>query len=130
MVKTLRQYYKGTYIGNCGLTPKEANEKIANNEFDLASFATLFISNPDLVEKFLFNVPYTPVDWSSVFYGPGAKGYTDYPAISVPAKETLFQPLLLGDIEVKNKIGMASMTRCRCTEDSGVPNNLHVEYYS
>ena len=114
MDKTLRQYFKGTYVGNCGLTPKEANEKITNKEFDLVSFATLFISNPDLVEKYLFNVPFTPVDWSSVFYGPEGKGYTDYPSITVPAKDTLFQPFLLGDVQVKNKIGMASMTRNRC----------------
>lgn len=31
---------------------------------------------------------------------------------------------------MKNRIGMAAMTRCRCENDSGIPTNLHAEYYS
>jgi N-ethylmaleimide reductase len=38
----------------------------------------LYISNPDLVERFQHNWPLNPAD-PATLYGGGAKGYTDYP---------------------------------------------------
>lgn len=41
---------------------------------------------------------------------------------------TIFDPIKLGDIELKNRIIMAPLTRCRA--DAGrVPNALMAEYY-
>lgn len=42
---------------------------------------------------------------------------------------TLFTPFKLGQIELKNRIVMASMTRGRTTSPAHVPNELQVEYY-
>ena len=45
---------------------------------DLVSFATLYLANPDLPERFRRGGPFNPPD-RKTFYGGAAKGYTDYP---------------------------------------------------
>jgi N-ethylmaleimide reductase len=40
-----------------------------------------FIANPDLVERFATDAPLNQPD-PRTFYGEGAKGYTDYPALA------------------------------------------------
>jgi N-ethylmaleimide reductase len=42
---------------------------------------------------------------------------------------TVFTPFKLGQVEVKNRIVMASMTRGRATNTGHVPTELQVEYY-
>lgn len=42
----------------------------------------------------------------------------------------LFQPLQLGDIEIKNRIVMAPLTRNRATHGNDAPNDLNAEYYT
>jgi len=42
----------------------------------------------------------------------------------------LLQPLKMGDIELKNRICMAALTRQRCESDDLVPTGMHVEYYT
>lgn len=36
--------------------------------------------------------------------------------------KTLLSQSTIGNISIQNKIGLAAMTRCRCDNDSGVPN--------
>lgn len=43
--------------------------------------------------------------------------------------EKLFEPVLLGDVNLKNRIAMAPMTRTRAGED-GVPKAMHATYYA
>ncbi|MEA2830070.1 MAG: N-ethylmaleimide reductase, partial [Bradyrhizobium sp.] len=47
---------------------------------DLIAFGKPYISNPDLVERLKSGAPLNEQD-KSTFYGGGAKGYTDYPAL-------------------------------------------------
>ena len=42
--------------------------------------------------------------------------------------DTLFTPATLGKLQLKNRIAMAPMTRCRAT--GNVPNALMEKYYS
>jgi 2,4-dienoyl-CoA reductase-like NADH-dependent reductase (Old Yellow Enzyme family) len=42
----------------------------------------------------------------------------------------LFQPLALGSLNLKNRIFMAPLTRCRCEDDRRIPNELMAKYYS
>ncbi|KAG7703160.1 hypothetical protein KL932_004530 [Ogataea haglerorum] len=44
----------------------------------------------------------------------------------------LFQPLKVGSVELKHRVVLAPLTRCRATPSNGyyVPNDLLVEYYS
>jgi len=44
--------------------------------------------------------------------------------------KVLFEPYKLGDLTLANRIVMASLTRTRCDPETGIPTDLHVEYYS
>ena len=54
---------------------------LAANEADLIAFGKLYIANPDLVERLQSGAPLNTPD-KATFYGGGAKGYTDYPALA------------------------------------------------
>ena len=54
------------------------------NKADLIAFGKPFISNPDLVERLKLGAPLNAFD-KTTFYGGGAKGYTDYPALGQQA---------------------------------------------
>ena len=45
------------------------------------------------------------------------------------ATSILFSPFRLGDLELKNRIVMAPLTRNRATQGSDAPNDLNAEYY-
>jgi N-ethylmaleimide reductase len=77
---SLRNRFKGTYIGNNGYDLALANKVLAADEADLIAFGKPFISNPDLVERLKRGAPLNEQD-KSTFYGGGAKGYTDYPVL-------------------------------------------------
>ena len=81
---SLRKRFSGTYIANNGYNFKLANEVLDKNKADLIAFGKLFISNPDLVERLKLGAPLNEFD-KSTFYGGGAKGYTDYPALGQQA---------------------------------------------
>ena len=78
--RALRRKFHGTYMANNGYTFAMANQSIKEGNADLVAFGGPFIANPDLVERFRTNAPLNASD-PSTFYGGGAKGYTDYPAI-------------------------------------------------
>lgn len=76
-----RQIYQGTLMINNGFDFESANRVVEEGHADLVSFGKLFISNPDLVERFRQNAPLN--DWDlDTFYSPGPKGFIDYPALS------------------------------------------------
>jgi len=77
---SLRNRFKGAYIANNGYDLNLANKVLSANEADLIAFGKLFIANPDLVERFKRGAPLNVPD-KATFYGGGAKGYTDYPAL-------------------------------------------------
>jgi len=81
---SLRNRFKGAYIANNGYDFELANKVLSANEADLIAFGKLFISNPDLVERFKRRASLNDFD-KATFYGGGAKGYTDYPALQSAA---------------------------------------------
>lgn len=60
-------------------------------EADAVAFGKLFIAIPDLPKRFTLGAPLNTPN-PSTFYGSGANGYTDYPALhdTVAADETRF----------------------------------------
>lgn len=78
----LRAKFKGVLIAAGGFTKRTAEEILNAGHADLVSFGRLFISNPDLPERFRRGLPLTPYD-RATFYGGDASGYTDYPAYDV-----------------------------------------------
>ncbi|MDT3741332.1 MAG: alkene reductase [Candidatus Kapabacteria bacterium] len=77
-----RKIYKGVIISNVNHT-KESGEKFLKDGIaDLISYASLFISNPDLPNRFKNDYPLT-VPNKKTYYGGGDEGYIDYPEYSV-----------------------------------------------
>lgn len=79
IAKRYRPMYNGTLMINNNFDQEKGNAVIAAGDADLVSFGKLFISNPDLPERFARHAPLAAWD-QDTFYTPGEKGYTDYPA--------------------------------------------------
>lgn len=82
-----RKVYEGTLIGNCGYDRDAAETAIASGEADLIAFGRPYISNPDLVARFANNWSLAPSSDPSLWYAPGASGYTDFPTYSAAPAE-------------------------------------------
>lgn len=88
MTTLLRQLWAGCLIVNphqsaqAGpVTPLIASDILQQGLADAVAFGALFLANPDLVARSKLGGPYNVVD-ASTFYGGGAVGYTDYPALT------------------------------------------------
>ncbi len=68
-------------MANNGYDRAMAMAAVASGRVDLVSFGRLFIANPDLVERLFENSPLNALMDQQTFYGGGAHGYTDYPAL-------------------------------------------------
>ena len=78
--KLVRDHHQGISIVNGGFDFKSGQEAIASGMGDLVSYGTLYIANPDLVERFRRGSPLNAAD-EATFYTPGEKGYLDYPSL-------------------------------------------------
>jgi N-ethylmaleimide reductase len=76
----LRDRFDGPYILAGGFDRATAAAALAEHRADLIAFGRPFLANPDLVERLRAGVELNAPD-RSTFYTPGAKGYTDYPAL-------------------------------------------------
>ena len=80
VAETFRSRITVSLIVNTGFDKSKGNTVIAAGEADAVAFGVPFIGNPDLVERLHSDAPLNKPD-PSTFYGVGAKGYTDYPAL-------------------------------------------------
>ena len=71
---------KAAWMVNNGYD-KVLAERALKHGADLVAFGRPYIANPDLVERLRSAAPLNTPD-KTTFYGGGAKGYTDYPAMS------------------------------------------------
>ncbi|MEP7012679.1 MAG: alkene reductase [Acidobacteriota bacterium] len=76
----LRERFHGPLMVNGGYTFDAAEEVVASGRADLVSFGSSFLANPDLPERFAEAAPLNAPN-PATFYGGGAEGYTDYPAL-------------------------------------------------
>jgi len=79
-----RKLFKGAYLANNIYDRASALRAVETGAADLIAFGRLFIANPDLVERLKHNAPLNEPQ-PATFYGGGAKGYTDYPALDTQA---------------------------------------------
>ncbi|MGB3138634.1 MAG: alkene reductase [Nodosilinea sp.] len=79
--KEFRPIYHGNLMVNWDYDQESGNRAIASGDADLVSYGKLFIANPDLPQRFLHNAPLNEPN-PNTFYGGGAEGYTDYPALA------------------------------------------------
>jgi N-ethylmaleimide reductase len=75
-----RARYRGTLIANGGFDSDTADSTIRKKIADIVSFATPFIGNPDLVERFRDGLSISSSD-PKTYYQGDARGYIDYPAV-------------------------------------------------
>ena len=71
---------RGAWMVNNGYDRALALQAVASGHADMVAFGRDFISNPDLVLRLHRDEPLNPCD-RTTFYGGGAKGYIDYPAL-------------------------------------------------
>jgi N-ethylmaleimide reductase len=76
----LHRCFQGCWMLNNGYGPDDAPSAVEKGEADLIAFGRPFISNPDLVRRLREQAPLNPSN-PETFYGGGAEGYTDYPAL-------------------------------------------------
>ncbi|MFM2342423.1 MAG: hypothetical protein RLZZ592_2076 [Pseudomonadota bacterium] len=76
----LREVFPGPLIASGGFTAETAEQALQAGHADLIAFGRAFIANPDLPQRLttgaLLNAHHRPT-----FYGGGAQGYIDYPAL-------------------------------------------------
>ena len=71
---------QGAWMVNNGYDLPMAKDALREGA-DLVAFGKPYIANPDLVARLKAGGPFNTPD-KSTFYGGGAKGYTDYPALT------------------------------------------------
>lgn len=76
--------FDGPYIANSGYSRESAQQALDSHMADAVAFGSLFLANPDLVERFKQNASLNEPD-QSTFYGGDEHGYTDYPFLSQKA---------------------------------------------
>jgi N-ethylmaleimide reductase len=81
MKATFRRVFKRTLILSGGYDAVRAESDLVAGKCDLIAFGRPFLANPDLVARWKSGAALNAPDMST-FYTPGAKGYTDYPALA------------------------------------------------
>jgi N-ethylmaleimide reductase len=81
MKATFRSVFKGALILSGGYDAARAESDLAAGKCDLVAFGKPFLANPDLIARWKAHAAVNKPDMAT-FYTPGAKGYTDYPALA------------------------------------------------
>lgn len=79
-IAALRKLFDGVYMANNGYDRQMALDAVESGAADMVAFGRPFIANPDLVARLERDAPLAEGD-RNTYYGGGAKGYTDYPAL-------------------------------------------------
>jgi len=88
----MRKVYDGPIISNVGLTRDTAEGMIRSGAVDAVAFGRLFMSNPDLVERFENDWPLADLPPYETWWRPTAeKGYTDWPTYKEEKNDTAEQ---------------------------------------
>merc|ERR1740138_1689918 len=67
---TLRTVFSGALIGNGGYTAETASERVLSGEASAISFGRIYMSNPDLVERFRDGSPLAPLPPKDMWFVP------------------------------------------------------------
>lgn len=80
LLSGLRDLWTGVYIANGGFDADAAADWIAKGRADAVAFGRPFIANPDLPKRYAVDADLNEGD-QDTYYGGGAEGYVDYPAL-------------------------------------------------
>ncbi len=84
LTPAIRQAFDNVLIVNGGYDKQSANELIGSGGADMVAFGRPYIANPDLAQRYELDAPLNEPN-PATFYGGGAEGYTDYPALEAVA---------------------------------------------
>jgi len=73
-----RKAFKGPFISAGGYTRDSGEQALVNGAADAIAYGRLYISNPDLAERFALNAPLNPYD-RGTFYGGAEKAIPTIP---------------------------------------------------
>jgi N-ethylmaleimide reductase len=76
-----REHFDGAFISAGGYTMEDGEKALLEGRADAIAYGRIFIANPDLPKRFALGAALNPYD-RKTFYGGGAAGYTDYPALA------------------------------------------------
>ena len=77
----IKKAFGGLYIANEQFTQDSAEKALSDGTADAVAFGKLYISNPDLAERFSKGAPLNALVPETI-YSPDHKGYTDYPRMA------------------------------------------------
>lgn len=77
----LRPLFDGPLLHGGGFDRQSAEPLLADGRADAAVFGSLYLANPDLLQRFSSGAALNAPD-RDTFYSEGAKGYTDYPTMN------------------------------------------------
>jgi 2,4-dienoyl-CoA reductase-like NADH-dependent reductase (Old Yellow Enzyme family) len=77
----LKRAFGGVYVANERFTVEQSEAALRDEEADAIGFGVKFIANPDLPARLRTAAPLNELDRETM-YGGGAKGYSDYPAMT------------------------------------------------
>ena len=81
MLADIRRLWRGALIVNRpGRAREQIGADVASGLAELESYGQGVLASPDFVERLKTNAPMNEAD-PATFYGGGAEGYTDYPAL-------------------------------------------------
>ena len=81
LLQDIRKAWKHPLLVNRpNATPENLDQDVKSGLADLVPVGQMALANPDLVERFKRGASLNTPD-KATFYGGGAKGYTDYPAL-------------------------------------------------
>ena len=75
-----RAAYQGKFLTAGGYDQAMGEKVLEEGLADAVAYGRLYISNPDLAERFQKNAPLNPYN-RATFYGGQEAGYTDYPTL-------------------------------------------------
>lgn len=81
LMRAVRDAYDGTFVCSGGYTRQLGVEAVEQGDADLVSYGRLFISNPDLVERFKSDAPLNRYVRATFYTPDPVVGYTDYPSL-------------------------------------------------
>jgi N-ethylmaleimide reductase len=76
----VRDRFGGAVVTNGGYDRESGEAVLASGAADLVAYGRLFLANPDLPRRFALGATLNAPD-PATFYGGGAEGYIDYPAL-------------------------------------------------
>ncbi|HEY8023402.1 MAG TPA: zinc-binding dehydrogenase [Burkholderiaceae bacterium] len=84
----LRPLFKGAFLQGGGLTQAKAETLIGDKSAEAAVFGSLYLANPDLVQRFQLGAPLNKPE-RETFYSDGPQGYIDYPTVEASANRAV-----------------------------------------